>query len=67
MIAETSLLAFSILLGAISSANILLETSIANTMSTPSLLTVSNSVPILGFINPITKKINDIMRIINLK
>ena len=35
-------------------ANILLETSMAKTMSTPSRLTVSSCVPILGFTKPIT-------------
>ena len=50
--AETSRFDFSIRLGAISSANILLETSMAKTISTPSLFTVSNCVPIFGFISP---------------
>ena len=42
-------LAFSKRLGATSSANILFETSIAKTISTPSRFTVSTLVPILGF------------------
>ena len=65
--AETNLFAFSILFGAISSVSILFETSIANTMSTPSLFTVSNLVPILGLTSPNEIEIipNDI--IINFK
>ena len=55
--AETKRLAFSKRLGAMSSANILLETSMAKTMSTPSRLTVSNCVPIFGFTKPITKQL----------
>ena len=54
-ISETNLLALKILLGAISSANILLETSMAKTISTPSLFTVFNSVPIFGLTKPNTK------------
>ena len=46
-----------------SSANILLETSNAKTISTPSLLTVFNFVPILGFTK--AKIRNDIPRIKN--
>ena len=48
MIWETNCLDFSRRLGAMSSANILLDTSIAKTTSTPSLFTVSSLVPILG-------------------
>ena len=50
-----------------SSANILLETSIAKTISTPSLFTVSSCVPIFGFINAITNKNNETLSTINLK
>ena len=51
-------------MGAISSASILLETSKAKTISTPSLFTVLSSVPIFGLTKPntkktITKKVND--------
>ena len=56
-ISETILFDLIILLGAISSASILLETSTAKTKSTPSLLTVFNSVPILGLTNAKTNKI----------
>ena len=56
-ISETILFDFIILLGAISSANILLETSTAKTKSTPSLFTVFSSVPILGLTNAKTNKI----------
>jgi len=46
-----------------SSANILLETSRAKTISTPSLLTVFNSVPIFGLTNAIVeKRINNIKK-----
>ena len=63
MISETILLAFSKRFGAMSSANILLETSRAKTISTPSLLTVFNSVPIFGLTNAIVeKKINNIKK-----
>ncbi len=60
-------MALSNLLGAISSANILLETSNAKTISTPSLLTVSNLVPIFGFTKEITTKAIAIESIINFK
>src|SRR5690606_8517996 len=51
----TNCLDLSNLLGAISSANILLETSMAKTISKPSRLTVSSFVPILGFTSAIAK------------
>ena len=56
----------SIRFGAISSANILLETSKAKTTSTPSRVTVSIFVPILGFTNAITKLVIANNSIINL-
>ena len=56
-ISETIRFDFIILLGAISSASILLETSTAKTKSTPSLFTVFSSVPILGLTNAKTNKI----------
>ena len=55
MICDVSCFAFSSLFGAISSASMLFETSIANTTSTPSLLTVSSFVPIFGLTNAIIK------------
>ena len=45
----------------------LLDTSIAKTISTPSLLTVSSCVPILGFINPNTNEIIERLKRIILK
>ena len=42
-------------MGAISSANILLETSMAKTTSIPSLFTVSILLPILGLAKPMIK------------
>jgi len=48
-------------LGAISSANILFETSTAKTKSTPSLLTVLSSVPIFGLTSDMVE--NNIKRI----
>ena len=56
-----------ILLGAISSANMLFETSMANTISTPSLFTVLSSVPIFGFTNDITSISKAMEIIINLR
>ena len=56
MICETNCLDFSSLFGAISSESMLFETSIAKTMSTPSLFTSSNFVPILGLTKAITIK-----------
>ena len=56
----------SIRFGAISSANILLETSKAKTTSTPSRVTVSIFVPILGFTKAITKLVIANNSIINL-
>ena len=67
IICVTSCLDFSKRLGATSSANMLLETSIAKTISTPSLFIVSSFVPIFGFINPITKNPTARQRVINLR
>ena len=53
IISEIILLDLKSLLGATSSASILFETSIAKTISTPSLLIEFNSVPIFGFARPI--------------
>ena len=50
--------AFSKRLGATSSASILLETSIAKTISTPSRFTVSILVPILGLAKAMLSSIN---------
>ena len=55
-VSATMRFAFSIRLGAMSSVSILFETSMANTRSTPSLFTVPNCVPILGFANPMKAK-----------
>ena len=55
----------SSLLGEISSASILFETSTAKTTSTPILLKDSSFVPILGLIIAITKKNNAIILTIN--
>ena len=52
MICETICLLLSKRFGATSSASILLETSMANTMSIPSRFTVSILVPIFGFTKP---------------
>ena len=56
IICVVSCLAFSRRLGAMSSANILLETSIAKTTSTPCLLTVCSDVPIFGFTKAMIKQ-----------
>src|SRR5690606_22137129 len=58
MICVTNCLDFSNLFGAISSANILFDTSTAKTISTPSRFTVSNFVPIFGLTSAIVIQAN---------